>query len=48
MMDYFKNAIITKEDTDRMLDDYYDERGWDKEKGEPTPEKIKDLGLEGL
>ena len=48
MMDYFKNAIITKEDTERMLDDYYDERGWDKETGEPTPEKLKELGLEGF
>jgi aldehyde:ferredoxin oxidoreductase len=46
MMDYFKNAIITKEDTERMLDDYYDERGWNKETGEPTQEKLKELGLE--
>jgi aldehyde:ferredoxin oxidoreductase len=29
------------------LDDYYDERGWDKESGIPTPEKLKELGLEG-
>jgi len=48
LMNYFKTATITKKDTERMLDDYYDERGWDKETGEPTPEKLKELGLEGF
>lgn len=48
MMDYFRTTIITREDLERMLDDYYDERGWDKESGAPTPEKLQELGLEGL
>lgn len=29
-----------------MLDKYYELRGWDKSTGKPTPEKLKELGLE--
>jgi aldehyde:ferredoxin oxidoreductase len=29
-----------------MLDKYYELRGWDKATGKPTPEKLKELGLE--
>jgi aldehyde:ferredoxin oxidoreductase len=29
------------------LDDYYEVRGWDNE-GIPTPEKLKELGMEDL
>ena len=32
----------------RMLDDYYEERGWAKDSGAPTLEKLKELGLEEL
>ncbi|MFX1308701.1 MAG: aldehyde ferredoxin oxidoreductase family protein [Promethearchaeota archaeon] len=31
---------------DPLLDAYYDYRGWDKETGKPTQEKLKELGLE--
>ncbi len=31
---------------DEMLDEYYNYRGWDPETGVPTPEKLKQLGLE--
>jgi len=30
---------------DRMLDEYYELRGWDKATGWPTPEKLRSLGL---
>jgi aldehyde:ferredoxin oxidoreductase len=30
------------------LDAYYDLRGWDKETGKPTREKLTELGLEDL
>jgi aldehyde:ferredoxin oxidoreductase len=30
---------------DQMIDDYYAARGWDKETGIPTQEKLHDLGL---
>jgi aldehyde:ferredoxin oxidoreductase len=29
-----------------LLDKYYTLRGWDKETGKPTPEKLKELGLD--
>lgn len=31
-----------------LLDAYYELRRWDKETGKPTPEKLKELGLEEL
>lgn len=46
MHDYFNTKVITKEDAEKMLDDYYQERGWDVRQGTPTPEKLKELGLE--
>ena len=46
--DYFGTTTITKADIERYLDDYYDERGWDKRSGAPTPEKLKELQLETL
>ena len=39
---------MTEEVLDRMLDDYYEERGWDKKSGLPTPEKLAELGLENF
>lgn len=44
--DYFKEKNIEGEDFIKILDDYYDERGWDKESGVPTEEKLKQLGME--
>ncbi|HSV49736.1 MAG TPA: aldehyde ferredoxin oxidoreductase C-terminal domain-containing protein, partial [Candidatus Acidoferrales bacterium] len=40
-----KGAVVTKQELDLMLDDYYDARGWDN-KGVPTKAKIHELGLE--
>jgi len=31
-----------------LLDAYYEVRGWDKTTGKPTPERLKELGLEEL
>ncbi|NLJ77741.1 MAG: aldehyde ferredoxin oxidoreductase family protein [Tissierellia bacterium] len=36
---------ISQEDLDYMLDEYYKARGWDEE-GIPTPEKLRELGIE--
>ncbi len=44
--DFFGGTVITPEIANQLLDDYYDERGWDKENGLPTKEKIKELRLE--
>jgi hypothetical protein len=46
MHDYFNTKVITKVDVEKILGDYYDERGWDVQKGTPTPQKLKELGLE--
>jgi len=32
-------------DLNLMLDEYYEERGWDKETGHPTPLELKRLSL---
>ena len=45
LTDYYKIHPITREDLNRLLDDYYDERGWNKEKGIPSKEKLEDLEL---
>jgi aldehyde:ferredoxin oxidoreductase len=42
--DYFGNRL-TKEDCYKLLDEYYDERGWDAERGIPTKYKLMSLGL---
>ncbi len=34
------------ENLPEMLDKYYELRGWDKATGKPTPEKLRELGLE--
>jgi len=46
LTDYFRTSRLTKEDVDGLLDDYYDEKGWDKKRGLPTIKKLKELGLE--
>ncbi|GAG48582.1 unnamed protein product, partial [marine sediment metagenome] len=46
MQDYYQTKTLTKDDTDKILDDYYDERGWDSKTGCPTAERLKHLGLD--
>jgi aldehyde:ferredoxin oxidoreductase len=36
--------IVSPEELQRMLDDYYDKRGWDAE-GRPSSEKLEELGI---
>jgi aldehyde:ferredoxin oxidoreductase len=43
---FFGETIITPNIANQLLDDYYDERGWNKESGIPTQEKVIELGLE--
>jgi aldehyde:ferredoxin oxidoreductase len=40
-----KGQVVERESFERMLDEYYDIVGWDRQTGIPTPEKLKDLGL---
>jgi aldehyde:ferredoxin oxidoreductase len=44
--DFYGGTLITVDIANQLLDDYYDERGWDKFNGIPTREKIKELNLE--
>jgi len=39
-----KGQLISQENLDEMLDEYYADRGWDKN-GTPTPAKLKELGI---
>lgn len=45
MMDYYKTKVTAKDDLERILDDYYDERWWIL-KRVPTKQKLSELGLE--
>ena len=48
LMDYYRKKALTREDMNSLIDDYYDERGWDTKTGLPTPSKLKSLGLDNL
>jgi aldehyde:ferredoxin oxidoreductase len=41
-----KDKIFGQDTLDRMLDDYYDLRGWDKKTGAPTIDTLKRLSLD--
>ena len=42
-----KGAVVTQEELDLLLDDYYQARGWTLE-GVPTKATLTKLGLEDL
>jgi len=48
----FKNYVtdkpLTREDIKRMVEDYYEEWGWDRDTGVPTTEVLEKLGLSDL
>jgi len=46
MQDYYQTKRLTREDLAKMLDDYYDERGWDVPSGRPTEARLRALGLD--
>lgn len=48
LTDYYRNRELTREEVEKIYDDYYSERGWDLETGVPTKEKLLALGLEDL
>ena len=47
LCDYF-GTPLTKEDCEKLLDDYYDERGWDIETGIPTKKTLMECGLDDV
>ena len=48
MRDYADTTDLTREDLEGYLDDYYDERGWDKDTGLPSRRKLTELDLEDM
>ena len=40
-----KGQLISAEDLNKMLDEYYEARGWDKKTGVPSREKLEELEL---
>jgi len=45
LMDFWRTRVITRNDLHRLLDDYYEKRGWDVNRGIPTIEKLESIGL---
>jgi aldehyde:ferredoxin oxidoreductase len=43
-----KGAVLSRDTIDRLLDEYYELRGWDKRRGVPTREKLIELGLNDM
>ncbi|RJR23795.1 MAG: hypothetical protein C4582_04855 [Desulfobacteraceae bacterium] len=43
--DYLTDKPISHSDAELMIEDYYDEEGWDRKTGIPTPDRKKFLGL---
>ena len=48
LMNYNRTKELTRDDVEKMFDDYYDERGWDIEKGIPTVQKLEELDLKDV
>ena len=42
-----RGAVVSRETLERVLDEYYDARGWDRDTGYPTPRTLSRLGIEG-
>ena len=45
LMDQFGTKVLTEKDLDKMLDDYYNERGWELDTAIPTKSTLFDLDL---
>lgn len=46
--EYFSIEEVRIKNYNKMLDEYYDSRGWDRKTGIPSREKLKELGLEEM
>ncbi len=44
----YKGAVLDREKSEQMKDEYYERRGWDKETGIPTRQKLIELGREDV
>ncbi len=48
LSDYFKSRTLNREDVEKTLDAYYEERGWNVESGIPTRWKLEELGMKDV
>jgi aldehyde:ferredoxin oxidoreductase len=48
LTDYYRKVELTREDVEKIFDEYYADRGWDVKKGIPTKEKLIEVGLEDI
>lgn len=46
--DYVRSHQVSREEWEWLLDGYYDERGWDLERGWPTRNRLADLDMQDL
>jgi aldehyde:ferredoxin oxidoreductase len=46
--DYVRSHNINREEWEWLLDGYYDERGWDIERGWPTKARLEALGMKDI
>lgn len=44
--DYVTEKPLTMEEAEGMIEDYYEEQGWDRKTGIPTRDRLEELGLE--
>jgi aldehyde:ferredoxin oxidoreductase len=42
---YLSDEALTRAEAEQMIEDYYEEWGWDRETGAPSPELLEQLGL---
>jgi hypothetical protein len=47
LCDYF-GTPLTRQDCEKLLDDYYEERGWDVKTGIPREKTLVELGLDDV
>nr|MDO8135819.1 aldehyde ferredoxin oxidoreductase N-terminal domain-containing protein [Candidatus Njordarchaeum guaymaensis] len=46
LLDFYAGKEITKDVASRLIEEYYDERGWNKETGIPSGAKLRALGID--
>jgi aldehyde:ferredoxin oxidoreductase len=43
-----KGRLVNREEWEKLKDEYYEERGWDKKTAIPSARKLRELGLDYL
>ena len=43
--DYLTDAPLSRDEVEKMVEDYFDEQGWNRETGIPDQKRLKELGL---